>query len=142
MRVHNCCKLSADWTDGAGQVSSTRLVLTSDGTWIRAMGWTAQHGWFDLHAIVDCCTPEIVATNIELRCRTDEALACVDAAIAQRVRRAGLLGSIGTVGDVLDNAVAESFFASLACELLDRHSWPTRTGLAQAISHRIEAFYN
>jgi hypothetical protein len=31
------------------------------------------------------------------------------------------MGSMGTVGDALDNAVAESFFASLQCELLDRH---------------------
>jgi putative transposase len=39
----------------------------------------------------------------------------------QRLRNAGLLGSMGTVGDALDNAVAGSFFASLQCELLDRH---------------------
>ncbi len=40
----------------------------------------------------------------------------------QRIRAAGLMGSMGTVGDALDNAVAESFFASLQCELLDRHT--------------------
>ena len=60
----------------------------------------------------------------------------------QRLRPAGLLGSMGTVGDALDNAVAESFFASLQCELLDRHTWPTRAGLARAMFHWIEAFYN
>ena len=60
----------------------------------------------------------------------------------QRLRHAGLLGSMGTVGDALDNAVAESFFASLQCELLDRYHWPTRAGLAQAMFHYIEAFYN
>src|SRR3954462_11071838 len=32
---------------------------------------------------------------------------------------------MGTGGDALDNAVAESFFATLECELLDRHPWPT-----------------
>ena len=62
--------------------------------------------------------------------------------VRQRLRRAGLLGSMGTVGDALDNAVAESFFASLQCELLDRHHWPTRAGLARAMFHWIEAFYN
>jgi transposase InsO family protein len=46
----------------------------------------------------------------------------------QRLRAAGLMGSMGSVGDALDNAVAESFFASLQCELLDRHHWPTRAG--------------
>jgi putative transposase len=60
----------------------------------------------------------------------------------QRLRHAGLLGSMGTVGDALDNAVAESFFAPLQCELLDRHHWPTRAGLAQAMFHYVEAFYN
>lgn len=60
----------------------------------------------------------------------------------QGLRNAGLLGSMGTVGDALDNAVAESFFASLQCELLDRHHWPTREGLARAMFHRIETFYN
>jgi putative transposase len=60
----------------------------------------------------------------------------------QRLRTAGLFGSMGTVGDALDNAVAESFFASLQCELLDRHQWPTRAELARAMFHWIEAFYN
>ncbi len=49
---------------------------------------------------------------------------------------------MGTVGDALDNAVAESFFATLECELLDRHAWPTRAGLRTAIFDFIEVFYN
>ena len=48
----------------------------------------------------------------------------------------------GTVGDALDNAVAESFFATLECELLDRSPWPARTGLRTAIFDFIEVFYN
>ncbi len=49
---------------------------------------------------------------------------------------------MGTIGDALDNAVAESFFASLQCELLDRHHWATRAELARAMFEWIEAFYN
>jgi putative transposase len=49
---------------------------------------------------------------------------------------------MGTVGDALDNAVAESFFATLECELLDRHLWPTRAGLRTAVFDFIEIFYN
>ena len=49
---------------------------------------------------------------------------------------------MGTVGDALDNAVAESFFASLQCELLDRYRWPTRAGLARSMFTWIETFYN
>ena len=40
---------------------------------------------------------------------------------------------MGTVGDALDNAVAESFFATLQTELLDRRDWPTRAQLARAV---------
>jgi hypothetical protein len=40
-----------------------------------------------------------------------------------------LVASMGTVGDALDNAVAESFFTTLECELLDRYDWPTRQAL-------------
>ncbi len=59
-----------------------------------------------------------------------------------RLRQAGILGSMGTVGDALDNAMAESFFATLQVELLDRRRWDTRRQLAQAIFEYIEAFYN
>jgi transposase InsO family protein len=47
-------------------------------------------------------------------------------AFGRRLRESGILGSMGSVGDALDNAVAESFFATLQTELLDRSSWPTR----------------
>lgn len=60
----------------------------------------------------------------------------------RRLRAAGLLGSMGTVGDALDNAVAESFFGTLQLELLDRHDWSTRDQLASAIFEWIECFYN
>lgn len=45
------------------------------------------------------------------------------------------------MGDCFD-AVAESFFATLDCELLDRCSWPTRRELSTAAFDFIEAFYN
>jgi putative transposase len=43
--------------------------------------WTAQHGWVYLHAIIDCCTREFTGWSLELRCRDDEAIACVEAAV-------------------------------------------------------------
>jgi putative transposase len=63
-------------------------------------------------------------------------------AFGQRLRRAGLLGSMGSVGDCFDNALAESFFSSMQVELLDRRPWRTRQELASAIFEWIEAFYN
>ena len=49
---------------------------------------------------------------------------------------------MASIGDCFDNSVAESFFASLQTELLDRSAWPTREGLAQAVFTYIEGFYN
>jgi len=63
-------------------------------------------------------------------------------AFGRRLRAAGILGSMGSVGDALDNAMAESFFGTLQLELLDRRHWETRAELASAIFEYIEAFYN
>src|SRR5690606_29606242 len=52
------------------------------------------------------------------------------------------IGSKGRSGTPSDNAVVESFFASLQTELLDRHTWPTRDRLRTAIFEYIESFYN
>jgi putative transposase len=63
-------------------------------------------------------------------------------AFGHRLREAGLLGSMGSIGDCFDNSVAESFFATLQTELLDRSTWATREQLANAAFTFIEAFYN
>lgn len=44
--------------------------------------WVAEHGWTYLMAIVDCCTREIVAWQLELRCRADEAITLIEHAAA------------------------------------------------------------
>jgi len=62
-------------------------------------------------------------------------------AFSQRLIETDNVGSMGTVGDVLDNAVAESFYATLQTELLDGYSWPTRSKLRSAIFEYIEGFY-
>ena len=63
-------------------------------------------------------------------------------AFGKRRENTGILGSMGTIGDALDNAVAESFFSTLQAELLDRQEWATRTELRLAIFEYVEAFYN
>ena len=63
-------------------------------------------------------------------------------AFGRRLRGAGLLGSMGSIGDCFDNSVAESFFGTLQLELLDEHHWESRQQLAQAIFEWIEAWYN
>ncbi len=58
------------------------------------------------------------------------------------MKEAPLLDSMGFVGDAPDNAVAESFYATLQTELLDRNSWPTRGEFKNGIFEYIEVFYN
>ena len=50
--------------------------------------------------------------------------------------------SMGSKGDAYDNAVAESFFATLKKALVHRRSWPTRHELSSEVFEYIEAFYN
>ena len=63
-------------------------------------------------------------------------------AFGHRLRSAGLLASMGSIGDCYDNSMVESFFGSMQLELLDRRSWATRQDLANAIFEWIEAWYN
>jgi putative transposase len=49
---------------------------------------------------------------------------------------------MGTVGDCFDNAVTESFFATLECELLDRTRFATRSQARTAVFDYLEGFYN
>jgi transposase InsO family protein len=63
-------------------------------------------------------------------------------AFGRALKMAGMRGSMGHVGTAYDNAVAESFFASLQTELLDRQSWPTRQALRSAFFSYVEGFYN
>lgn len=63
-------------------------------------------------------------------------------AFGQRLRAAGVLASMGTVGDCYDNAMMESFWGTLQLELLDQQPWKTRDELANAIFEWIECWYN
>jgi hypothetical protein len=56
---------------------------------------------------------------------SDRGTHCTSLAFGRRCREAGIAASMGSVGDAYDNAVAESFFATLETELVDRHSWRT-----------------
>ena len=50
--------------------------------------------------------------------------------------------SMGSVGDAYDNAMCESFFATLECELLNRRSFRTVDEARNAVFSFIEGFYN
>jgi transposase InsO family protein len=61
---------------------------------------------------------------------------------ARLARTNGVELSVGMTGQCWDNAVAESFFATIKRELIDTRTWPTRAGLRAAIFDYIEGWYN
>jgi hypothetical protein len=60
----------------------------------------------------------------------------------KRCREAGVRPSMGSVGDAYDNAMCESFFATLECELLERRRFKTQAEARMAVFEFIEGFYN
>jgi transposase InsO family protein len=84
----------------------------------------------------------IRTSTIEVLRRPVESAQYTSWAFGRRLRDAGLLGSMGTIGDCFDNSVAESFFATLQTEVLDRRSWRSRDELGSAVFAYIEGFYN
>jgi putative transposase len=131
--------------------------ITQQRTW---------EGWLYLAVVIDAFARRVVGLAMADHLRTELVLEALDMAVAhrrpgpgvvhhsdhgcqytslafgRRVREAGVVQSMGSVGDCFDNAVAESFFATLECELFDRHTWPTRRQLRVETFDFIEGFYN
>lgn len=63
-------------------------------------------------------------------------------AFTSRIKEAGLVGSMGTIGDGYDNALIESCWGKMQVELLNRQEWITRTELANAVFDYIEIYHN
>jgi putative transposase len=123
-------------------------------------------GPLHLAAIVDAWSRRVVGWSMAEHLRTSLVLAALDAALAARdpapglvhhsdrgtqytslalgarLREAGIAASMGAPGTAYDNALAESFFASLETELVDRSTWVTRAEAALAVFDWIERFYN
>ncbi|MGH3610102.1 MAG: IS3 family transposase [Pseudonocardiaceae bacterium] len=74
--------------------------------------------------------------------RPVESAQFVSLAFGQAAGKAGIARSMGSRGDCFDNAVAESFFATLKKELVHRRSWPEREELRREVFDYIEIFYN
>lgn len=126
---------------GTGKVY---LAVVIDAWSRRVVGWS----------IADHMRAELVADAVQMatwrrRPPKDQTIAHSDHGsvytswlFGNRLRSAGLLGSMGTVGDCFDNSVAEAFFSGLQRELLDQHTWATRDQLSLAIFDWIETWYN
>ena len=63
-------------------------------------------------------------------------------ASGKRCREMGVLTSTGSAGDCVDNAVAESCFATLECELIERRAFQTQAEARMGIFQFIEVWYN
>ena len=73
---------------------------------------------------------------------SDQGSQYTSVAFGQRCMKLGVRPSMGSVGDAYDNAMAESFFASLECELIDRRSFQTKAAARVALFTYIEGWYN
>jgi putative transposase len=122
-------------------------------------------GFLYLAVVVDAWSRRVVGWSMATHLRTELVLSALEMALwrrrpeevihhsdqgcqytsiafGQRCREAGVRPSTGSVGDCFDNAMAESFFATLECELLDRHRFKTQRDARMAVFDFIEGFYN
>lgn len=95
MREHRL--LQPKRTEGRRKRPGYFEVTRPDELWHMDMTsiWVAEHGWTYLNAAIDCCTREITGWAIDVRCRADEAITVLDAAVAERGIGPGTL-TLGT----------------------------------------------
>ena len=117
-------------------------------------------GWLYLAVVLDAWTRRIVgwamalcsptdlvgdALNMVISCRqpegpvihhSDQGSQYTSLAFGKQCREAGVVPSVGSVGDAYDNAMCESFFATLECELLDRRCFSTQAARRSLQLHR------
>jgi putative transposase len=122
-------------------------------------------GFLYLAVVLDAFSRKIVGWAMETYLRTELVLKALEMALAQRraagvihhsdqgsqytslafgkrCSEAGVRPSTGSVGDCFDNAMCESFFATLECELLNRQSFKTQVEARMAVFDFIEGWYN
>jgi transposase InsO family protein len=119
------------------------LAAVQDGYSRRIVGWSmADHMRAEL--VVDALTMAVHRRRPDRGVihHSDQGSQYVSLGFGQAARDAGIAISMGSRGDAYDNAVAESFFATLKKELVHRRSWQTKRELGSAVFEYIEAFYN
>jgi transposase InsO family protein len=128
--------------------------------------WTWE-GWLYLAVVIDLFSRRVVGWSMAEHMRLELVLNALQMALGERLTDGGLLVhhsdrgsqyasetyrdtlaqqgivcSMSRKGNCWDNAVAESFFATLKKELIARDSWPTRRSARSAIHEYITLFYN
>jgi putative transposase len=154
-------RVADDLVERRFEAQAPNVLWLADITYLRS--W---EGWLYLAAIQDAYSrrivgwsiaehmrPELVTDALEMAVHrrrpepglihhSDQGSQYVSLGFGQSARNAGIAISMGSKGDAYDNAVAESFFATLKKELIHRQSWPTRHELSRAVFEYIEEFYN
>ena len=143
-RKSNRALRSDPYTEHRSDEGKVYLAAVTDAFSRRVIGWS----------IADHIRAELVVDALQMAIwrrhpdgegaivHSDHGSQYTSWAFGKRLRAAGLLGSMGTVGDAYDNAAAESFFSIIQRELLDRQRWTTRAELASAIFEYIEGWFN
>lgn len=108
----------------------------------RVVGWSmANHMRTDL--VLDALGMAIQQRKPEgVIHHSDQGSQYTSFAFGRRCQEVGIRSSMGSAGDCYDNALAESFFATLECELLDRRTFRTREDAGRAVFEYIEGWYN
>ncbi len=154
-------RVADDLLDRKFKADAPNQVWVADITYLRT--W---QGWLYLVAVQDLYSRRIVGWSMQDHMRaalvtdalemalarrrpdpgliwhSDQGAQFVSLAFGQKARAAGIAQSMGSKGDCFDNAVAESFFATLKKELVHRRSWPTKDELRTEVFDYIEVFYN
>jgi putative transposase len=119
------------------------LAVILDACSRRVVGW----------AMADHLRAELVVDALEMALwnrrpsdglihHSDHGSQYTSLAFGRRCRQAGIAVSMGSVGDCYDNALAESFFATLECELVARSRWRSHAEARRAVFDFVEGFYN
>ncbi len=118
------------------------LAVVLDAFSRRIVGWAMGH---DLKAqlVIDAMNMAIAQRRpANVIHHSDQGSQYTSVAFGLRCKEAGVRPSMGSVGDAYDNAMCESFFATLECELLDRRKFKTKAEARMAIFQFIEGWYN
>ena len=118
------------------------LAVVLDAFSRRIVGWATGH---DLRAqiVIDAMNMAIGQRRpANVIHHSDQRSQYTSVAFGPRCEEAGVRPSMGPVGDAYDNAMCESFFATLECELLDRRKFRTKAEARMACFEFIEGWYN
>ena len=118
------------------------LAVVIDAWSRRVVGWAmASHLRTEL--VLDALNMALAQRHPEdVIHHSDQGCQYTAIAFGQRCKQARVRPSMGSVGDCYDNAMCESFFATLECELLEQHRFTSQAEARMAVFDFIEMFYN